>query len=171
MSLLNTERLALRQFQTGDAGFVIELLNEESFMRHIGDKGVRTLEDAHQYLNTGPIASYDRHGFGLYHVECRASGMSIGMCGLLIREDRQYPDIGYALLKKYTSNGFAAEAAAAVLDYGHNALRLNTIDALVNPDNDRSISLLQKLGMKFHGTVRVDGIPNDQNLYRSEAMA
>ena len=168
MAILTTERLSLREFVSNDANFVIKLLNEKSFLQFIGDKGVRNVEDANRYLNTGPVASYQRHGFGLYHVEHADSGRSIGMCGLLKRDDQEYPDIGYAFLEEFTANGYAFEAASAVLEHGHNSLGIDTIVAFVDPGNAKSIGLLLKLGMAFVGTTRVDGIDGEENMYRSD---
>ena len=168
MAILTTERLSLREFVSNDANFVIKLLNEKSILQFIGDKGVRNVEDANRYLNTGPVASYQRHGFGLYHVEHADSGRSIGMCGLLKRDDQEYPDIGYAFLEEFTANGYAFEAASAVLEHGHNSLGIDTIVAFVDPGNAKSIGLLLKLGMAFVGTTRVDGIDGEENMYRSD---
>ena len=168
MTILTTERLSLREFEPNDADFIIKLLNEKSFLQFIGDKGVRNIEDANRYLNTGPIASYHRHGFGLFHVEHSDSGRSIGMCGLLKRNDQEYPDIGYAFLEEFTANGYAFEAASVVLDHGHNSLNIETIVAFVDPGNAKSIGLLLKLGMAFVGTTRVDGIDGEENMYRSD---
>ena len=115
MTTLETQRLFLRAFNVDDAQFVLTLLNEPSFIRYIGDKQVRNVDDARRYLLNGPIASYERHGFGLCAVELRESRTPIGMCGLLKREELPDPDIGFAFLPDFWSKGFAFEAAAAVL--------------------------------------------------------
>ena len=96
--VIETPRLALHRLTTDDADFILELLNEPSFLRYIGDKGVRTREDACQYILAGPMASYDRFGFGLYRVERKDSGEPIGMCGLLKRESLEDVDVGFAFL-------------------------------------------------------------------------
>ena len=116
MTVLETERLSLRQFTVDDAQFILTLLNEPSFLRYIGDKQVRNLEDARQYILNGPVASYERNGFGLYLVELKESYTPIGMCGFLKREELPDPDIGFAFLPEFWSKGFAFEAAAAVLE-------------------------------------------------------
>src|SRR5829696_5552552 len=107
MTVLETERLSLRQFTVDDAQFILRLLNEPSFLRYIGDKQVRNLEDARQYILNGPVASYERNGFGLLLVELRELRTPIGMCGLLKREELPDPDIGFALLPDFWSTGFA----------------------------------------------------------------
>jgi RimJ/RimL family protein N-acetyltransferase len=151
MLVLETERLVLRPFTTDHAPFILTLLNEPSFLRYIGDKKVRTLEDARQYLLNGPIASYERNGFGLCLVELKDSQTAIGMCGLLKREELPDPDIGFAFLPDFWNKGFAFEAAAAVMNDARARLKLNRILAIVNPDNYASIKLLERLGLKFAG--------------------
>src|ERR1043165_9475619 len=111
MTLLQTDRLILREFNTDDAPFILSLLNEPSFLRYIGDKKVRNLEDARQYILNGPVATYDRHAFVLYQVELKDTHPPIGMCGLLKREDLPQPDIGFAFLPDFWNQGFAYEAA------------------------------------------------------------
>ena len=149
MLVLETERLVLRPFTTDDAPFILTLLNEPSFLRNIGDKKVRTLDDARQYLTTGPIASYKLNGFGLCLVELKDSHTSIGMCGLLKREELPDPDIGFAFLPDFWNKGFAFEAASAVMNDARERLKLSRILAIVSPDNYASMKLLERLGLKF----------------------
>src|SRR6476659_4648638 len=115
MTNLQTQRLILRQFTVADAEFILTLLNEPSFLRYIGDKKVRNLDDARQYILNGPVASYERNGFGLYLVEVKDQHTPIGMCGLLKRDELPDPDIGFAFLPAFWKKGFAFEAATAVM--------------------------------------------------------
>jgi [ribosomal protein S5]-alanine N-acetyltransferase len=149
-----TGRLALHRFTTADAAFVVELLNEASFLRYIGDKGVRTEADACRYLEAGPLASYARHGFGLYRVGLKQGGEPIGMCGLLKRDWLEDVDIGFAFLPRYWRNGYALEAAAAVLAHARDGLGLRRVVAITSPDNGASIGLLEKLGFRFERMAR-----------------
>jgi RimJ/RimL family protein N-acetyltransferase len=149
MLVLETERLLLRPFTTDDAPFVLTLLNEPSFLQYIGDKKVRNLDDARQYLTNGPIASYEKNGFGLLCVELKDSHAPIGMCGLLKREELPEPDIGFAFLPDFWNKGYAFEAAAAVMKDARETLKLDRILAIVNPDNYASMKLLERLGLKF----------------------
>jgi RimJ/RimL family protein N-acetyltransferase len=163
MTVLETERLILRHFNLDDAPFVLTLLNEPSFLQYIGDKKVRTLDDARQYIINGPRASYERHGFGLYRVELAGSNTPIGMCGLLKRDELPDPDIGFAFLPDYWNKGFAFEAATAVLTHAREQLKLHRVLAIVNPDNDASIKLLEKLGLRFermNGEVKLYALPD-----------
>ena len=130
MNILETERLTLRQMRVEDAEFIFELVNEAAFIRNIGDKGVRTLEDARNYILNGPVASYAKFGFGLYLVTLRATGEAIGICGLLKRDSLEDVDVGFALLEKFRRKGFAYESAAAVMEYGRNELGLKRIVAI-----------------------------------------
>ena len=148
---LQTERLLLRPFTIDDAEFILTLLNEPSFLRYIGDKKVRNLDGARQYILNGPVASYERHGFGLCLVELRKSHTPIGMCGLLKRDELPDPDIGFALLPDFWSKGFAFEASTAVLDDARERLKLERILAITSVDNHASIDLLQRLGFTFEG--------------------
>jgi RimJ/RimL family protein N-acetyltransferase len=158
MLILETERLNLRRFSVdSDAPFALTLLNEPSFLQYIGDKKVRNLDDARQYLLNGPIASYEKNGFGLYAVELKESQTSIGMCGLIKREELPEPDIGFAFLPEFWKKGYAFEAAAAVMKDARETLNLDRILAIVNPDNYASMKLLERLGLRFermldHGT-------------------
>ena len=147
--------MVLRRLTTDDAEFILELLNEPSFLQYIGDKGVRTIDDARKYLLTGPMDSYDRHGFGLYLTALKESGVPIGMCGLLKRETLDDVDIGFAFLPKHWLKGYAFESASAVMDYSRDTLGLERIVAVTAPDNTGSIRVLEKLGMRFEKMVRL----------------
>ena len=163
--LVETERLALRQFTTEDTAFILELLNEPSFLRYIGDKGVRTLDDALGYLLKGPIDSYARNGFGLWLVSLKQDGTPIGMCGLVKRDTLEHPDIGFAFLPRYWSRGYAFDAASAVLTWARGALRLPRILAVVQEDNASSIRLLQRLGLTRLGMVRMPPDDHEVSLF------
>jgi RimJ/RimL family protein N-acetyltransferase len=155
MTVLETERLRLRRFTIDDAEFILTLLNEPSFLRYIGDKQVRNPEDARQYILNGPVASYERNGFGLCLVELKESHTPIGMCGLIKRAELPDPDIGFALLPDFVNKGFAFEAAAAVLQDARERLTLQRILAITTPDNEASIKLLQRLGFRFEGLIKL----------------
>lgn len=153
-TVLTTERLVLREMVAGDAPFILELLNEPSFIRNIGDRGVRTLADARRYLTRGPIAGYETHGFGLWLVELADDRTPIGVCGLLKRDVLDHPDIGFAYLPAFQSRGYGFEAARDVLDHARDVLRLPRVLAIVNRDNVASVRLLEKLGLSFSGMIQ-----------------
>ena len=167
MTVIETERLVLRRLTTGDAEFIVELLNQPSFLRFIGDKGVRNTEDAVRYLETGPLASYEQHGFGLYLVELKESGIAIGMCGLLKRDSLPDVDVGFAFLPHHWSQGYAFESASAVMTYGRKALGLRRIVAITSPNNDASIRLLEKIGLRFERLIKLSEDQDEVRLFAS----
>ncbi len=125
-------------------------------MQYIGDKGVRTLDDACKAISEGPVAQFERLGFSLYVVERKEDAVAIGMCGLIDRETLQDVDIGYAYLPEYWGKGYAFEAASSVLEYGNRVIGLQRIVAIVSPENHRSIALLEKLGLKFERMLKLN---------------
>lgn len=153
-SVIETRRLLLRELDFDDAGFILELLNEANFMRYIGDKGVRTLADARDYISSGPMDSYTENGFGLY-AACFRDGTPAGICGLVRREGLDDPDVGFAFLARHCSKGYAVESAAAVLDHGRGALNLPRIVAITSADNHNSIAVLEKIGLSFERMIRL----------------
>ena len=165
VKILETERLILRRMGAEDAEFIFELVNEAAFIRNIGDKGVRTLDDARNYILNGPVASYAKFGFGLYLVELRETEEAIGICGLLKRDSLEDVDIGFALLENFRRKGFAYEAAAAVMKYGEDALGLKRIVAITSPDNEGSIRVLEKIGLRFKKMIRMPGSDEDTRLF------
>jgi ribosomal-protein-alanine N-acetyltransferase len=163
VTVLRTPRLQLRELTFEDDAFILELLNDEAFLRYIGDKGVRTPADARNYLQQGPIDSYQRNGFGLYAV-CTHGGPAapVGICGLVRREGLQDPDVGFAFLARHRARGYAVEAAAAVLDLGTRTLKLPRIVAITAPDNWASIRVLEKIGMKFDRLMSLSDRADDE---------
>ena len=159
MTVLQTGRMTLRRLTPADAPFIRELVNEPSWIRYIGDRGVRSEEDARAYLLKGPIAMYERYGFGLWMCESRESGEALGICGLIKRDSLEDVDIGFAFLPRYWGQGYAQESAAAVLDYGREVLELDRIVAITSPDNTPSIRLLEKLGLRLEKTFEMGGMP------------
>ena len=165
---LSTERLLLRKIDTSDASFILRLLNEPSFIQFIGDKGVRSLDDARQYILNGPVKSYQKHGFGLYLVTLESDNTPMGMCGLLKRETLQDVDIGFAFLPEFWNKGYALEAAAAVMIYGKDVLKLPRIVAITNKDNHASAKLLNKIGLRFDRFIAHEGDRDETRLFVPE---
>ena len=155
MRVLETDRLILRWLEPDDAPFILELLNQPSFLHFIGDRGVGTIEEARGYISQGPGQSYAEHGFGLYLVELKDDLRPIGMCGLLRRETLEDVDLGFAFLPQYWGQGYAFESTKAVLMHGKADFDLKRIVAITASDNEASIRLLEKLGMRFERTVRL----------------
>ena len=152
--VLNTERLTLREFTSGDAGFILRLLNEPPFIEFVGDKGVRTLDDARAYIEAVALDSYADNGYGVYLVIHTESGEPVGMCGLFKRENLDHPDLGFAFLQAYFKQGFARESALGVMRYATDVLDLPLLAAIVDPGNQRSVMLLERLGFVREGRYR-----------------
>ncbi|MEZ0482930.1 GNAT family N-acetyltransferase [Fibrella aquatica] len=152
-SILQTDRLTLRQLETSDAAFIVELVNSPGWLRNIGDRQIKTVAQAETYLINGPLASYAANGYGLYLVELMANQTPIGMCGIIKRDTLENPDIGFALLPEFAGKGYAFEIAAATLNFAQNTLKLPVIDAIVLPSNEPSVRLLKKLGLVFRQVV------------------
>jgi len=159
-----TPRLRLRTAVPADAAFYLALVNDPGFLEHIGDRGIRTPDDAARALRDGPIAMQEQRGHSLYVVERKEDGAPIGMCGLIKRETLDGVDIGYAYLQPYWGQGYAYEAGMAVLALAP-ALGLRRVLAITSPNNIASNFLLRKLGMRFERFMHL--VPGDagSNLY------
>lgn len=150
--MLNTTRLTMRYLTVADAPFMLALLNDPQFIHNIGDRGVRTLEQAAQYIDAGPQVSYQQHGFGLLAIQLKNTDTLIGICGLVQRDNLDAPDLGYALLPQYTGCGYATEAAVAALQWAQS-LNMPLLYAVVSLHNTASQHLLSKLGFAKQGTM------------------
>jgi RimJ/RimL family protein N-acetyltransferase len=165
MKILDTERLLLRTIEVDDAAFYFKLVNDPSFLEHIGDKGIRSVEQAHAAIVDGPREMQQRLGHSLYMVERKSDGALLGMCGLIKRDSLPGVDIGYALLPPYWGQGYAHEAAFAVRDHARDVIGLKRLLGITSPGNHSSIRLLEKLGLGF---VEFTHLPPDNkptNLY------
>ena len=149
---------------------MLGLVNEPSWLRFIGDRGVRTLEDARRYLLDGPIAMYERLGFGLYATTLKEDASApIGICGLVKRDGLDDVDIGFALLPKFWGKGYAHEAAAAVMDYARNVVGLERVVAITSVDNESSARLLERIGLRFERMIRLTPDGEEIRLFAWEA--
>ena len=162
---LETERLSIRRFVAEDAPFILELLNQPSFLHFIADRNVRTIADAVAYIREKIEASYEQHGFGFYLVLSKNDSVALGLCGLIKRETLADVDIGFAFLERFWGKGYAFESAAAVLQYGRAELGLPKIVGVTSPQNRASIELLEKLGLKFERMIHLPGYGDESKLF------
>jgi RimJ/RimL family protein N-acetyltransferase len=170
MKILETERLRLRTVTAGDAPFYLELVNDPAFIEHIGDRGIRTLDDASRAIAEGPAAMQEERGHALYVVELREENVAIGMCGLIKRDTLDDVDIGYAFLPAWRGQGYAYESARAVLAYAPT-LGISRVVAITSPENIASNQLLQKLGLRFQYFTQLTPEGPGSNLYLVELDA
>lgn len=154
--IAETERLIIREMTTDDAAFILELINTPKFHRYIADRGVRTVEETEQYIEERFLANYRRHGFSMFAV-CLTDGTPIGNCGFVRRDTLPGSDIGFAFLPAYEGQGYGIESARAMMNYGKEALGFSEIFAITSLDNDASVKLLGKLGLRLHGVIEQDG--------------
>ncbi|HEX8492495.1 MAG TPA: GNAT family N-acetyltransferase [Pyrinomonadaceae bacterium] len=168
MKVLETDHLILRRLTGEDSEFILELLNDPSWLRFIGDKGLKTLDAARDYILQSMVAMYERLGFGLYLTELKGEGVPIGICGLIKRDSLEDVDIGFAFLPKFRGKGYAYESASAVMAYGRRAFGLNRLVAITSPDNHDSVRLLEKLGFNFEGMVKLSDDSAEVNLFASD---
>jgi len=154
--IVETERLRLRTLRPSDAAFVLELTSDPDFVRYIGDKGLRSLDDARAFIASGPWTCQPREGYGQFVVERRVDDLSVGLCGLLHRPKLDVTDIGLAVLAEHRGHGYASEAAAAIFAYARSTLDLAHIVGLTIPGNAASIRILEKLGLRFDHLLEHD---------------
>ena len=155
MNLIETERLAIRKMEDSDDAFILNLLNEPAFYANIGDKKIRSLDDARGYIRSAGLSSNLSPDLGMYLVTLVEDAVPIGICGLLKRDQLDYPDIGFALAEQYWGKGYAIEAARAVMDYGLASLGHSRIVAITSASNGASIRLLEKLGLRLERMIRM----------------
>lgn len=165
MKTLETDRLIIRKLELGDAAFMLDLLNQPSFHQFIGDRGVRTLEDARTYIEERALAAYAKNGFGPFAVELKTGGLVIGIVSLLDRDELDDVDVGFAFLPEFWRQGFASEATSAIMDFAFTDLGLRRIIAITQPDNIGSIRTLERTGLKYESMTRLRDEDIDLQLY------
>lgn len=167
VNIVETERLVLREIVCDDAGFIFELLNTPSFLKYIGDRGVRSVDEARTFIEDRYRQSYRDHGYGLYIVEQKADGKPVGICGFVRRDALPGPDIGFAFLPQFEGKGYGYESATAIMAYGRDILGFEQVLAIVTPDNHASRRLLEKLGFRFTEHIIGDAGSEKLDLYAS----
>lgn len=162
---LETERLFLRRVTLDDADLMLAVWNDPAFVRNVGDRGVRTTEEAHEAMRAGALKLYEDYGYGPYSMVLKSDGSKIGICGLFRRESLEDPDIGFAVLPDFCSRGYAGEAAFAVLAHARDDLGIRKLAAIVSPKNAPSIGLIEKLGLAFERMITMPGDDEAISLY------
>lgn len=169
LTIAESGRLTLRHATLGDAAFLCRLLNDPDWLRNIGDRGVRTVEDAEQFVRNRIWKTYETDGFGMYTVELQIDHRPVGLCGIVRRDSLPGPDLGFALLPEFRGQGLAFEAASAVMTYARDVLRLPPLLAITTPGNESSGRLLEKLGFEFQRLVQLAPDADEVKLYTASA--
>lgn len=168
MNVIETERLALREMSEADAGVVLEILNDPDFKRFVGDRGVRTVEEAARYIDERFVEGYRRNGFGLWLAETKDEKVPVGICGLVTRKELGVVEVGYAFLPQFRGRGYAFEAASAALRHARDVLGLPRLYAIVDPENAVSVRVLEKLGMRFEQSVKFAPEESEIHLFSTD---
>lgn len=158
MLSFETERLILKPSSIEDAAFLVALFNTPKWLKYIGDRNVRTIAQAKEYIRTRITPQFELLGFGSYVAIRKSDQVKIGTCGLFDREGVDGIDLGFAFLPEYESQGYAYEAAMKIKEAGFNAFSLQKISAITTMDNVAAQKLLQKLGFQFQEFIK---LPND----------
>ncbi len=167
MRLLTTSRIVLDIATKKDAAFLHTLMNEPSYIKNIGDRNIKTVSDAENFIKEKFLKSYKDNGYGYYIVKIKESQKSIGICGLVNRKELNFIDIGYALLPHFWNNGFAFEATKALYDFALKNFNIKTIVAITDPNNKKSIALIKKLGLTYKKNIRLPDDEIECQLYSS----
>ena len=165
MKIAETDRLVIRRLVKRDAAFIYSLVNQPSWLRHIGDKGVKNIQDAEAYIENGPVDMYHRLGFGLYLVEIAEKNTPIGICGLIKRDSLNDVDIGFAFLPDFWGKGYAFESASAVMQHAKQVLEIDRVVAIITPQNIVSIKLVERLGFRFERDIESDSNGKSLSLF------
>jgi RimJ/RimL family protein N-acetyltransferase len=160
-----TARLAVRPLDCADAAFLVALLNQPSWLRFIGDRGVRSVPDAERYIENGPMRTLRQYGYAMNLVQLKEQSVPIGVCGLVKRDWLPEPDLGFALLERFWGHGYGLEAASAVVGHAKTTLGLPRLLAITTADNTRSGRLLGKLGFTYEGLIRASPESEELRLY------
>jgi len=154
MIVARSERLVISKFDIEDAPFYLELVNTPNWIKYIGDRGIKNLEDARTKIQESIITSYDTNGYGAYKLQLLTENLkTIGSCGLYKRDYLDDPDIGFAMLPDYEGQGFGYESSFEILKLAKDKFSLKRIGAITLPENQASVGLLKKLGLNYEKTI------------------
>lgn len=155
--IIETGRLRLRAVSVDDADLMLAVWNDPAFICNVADRGIRTTEHAREAIADGAAKLFEDYGYGPFCLSLKSDDSMIGICGLFKRDNIDHPDIGFAVLPDYCGQGYAGEAAIAVVDYARSELVLPALTAIVSPTNAPSIGLIEKLGLTFDRMITMPG--------------
>lgn len=163
-----TERLIIRPMSPEDREFILDLYNRPKFIKYIGDRQLKTADDAENYIRTRFLPQFDKLGFGNYLIITKEGNHKIGGVGIFEREGLDIVDIGFSLLDEFEGKGYAYEAASKVKSVGMEDFGLQKISAITTKDNFSSQKLIEKLGLKFQKYVTIPEDPEELMYYETE---
>jgi RimJ/RimL family protein N-acetyltransferase len=162
--LFDTPRLAVRPMEEADAGFMLALLNDPGWIANIGDRGVRTIDEAEAHIR-GNIKQYGSAGLGAFLVTLKATAEPIGMLTLISRDGLDGPDLGFAFLAPHVGQGYGREAATATIGWAEKSLGIHRLFAITALENPASIGLLMALGFREAGFVPIPSADDPSRLF------
>jgi RimJ/RimL family protein N-acetyltransferase len=157
LNLFETQRLKLRPVKPEDAEFYFHLMTSPKWLQFIGDRHLKSREDAAIYIEHKMLPAWDKNGFGSFTVIRREDDEKIGTCGLFVREELKGVDLGFAFLSQYEGQGYAYEATSKIKEVAFEVFHLSALLAIALPDNTASLKLLKKLGFRQVGTTVLPG--------------
>ncbi|MDQ0475986.1 GNAT family N-acetyltransferase [Chryseobacterium sp. MDT2-18] len=157
--MTETERLLLKPMSTDDSEFIFELYNSPNFIKFIGDRNIKSVKDAENYIIAKFLPQAERLGYGNYLIMLKATGQKIGSVGIFEREGLEVHDIGFSFLPEFEGKGYGFEAARQLLETAFSEFGLKKISAITSKENIASQKLIEKLGLQYQSTVR---LPDDE---------
>ena len=164
---LETERLILQPVKMEDAEFILELYNSPNFIKFIGDRNLRTVEDAETYIKEKFLPHVEKHGFGSYVIITKSDTKKIGNVGIYVRDGLNAPDIGFSFLSEFEGKGYGFEASKKLMEIAFSEFGLKKISAITTKENIASQKLIEKLGLKFQSIVQLPDDPEDLLYYEN----
>ena len=168
MKTYETERLILKPTDKEDGEFIFKIMNTPKYYKYIGDRNIRTLEDAENYITQKMMPQYEKMGFGNFTVTLKSDGSKIGFCGIYARPSLETPDIGFAFFEEYEGKGYAYEASSLLKQLAKDEFGLKKLSGITVEYNHSSRKLLEKLGLKFQKKFFMEGDPEELMYYETE---
>jgi ribosomal-protein-alanine N-acetyltransferase len=163
-----TERLIIRPMSLDDADLILELYNMPKFIEFIGDRNIKSLSDAENYIKAKFLPQFEKSGFGNYLIVLKEGNQKIGGVGIFEREGLDIVDIGFSVLERFEGKGLMFEAAQKVKSIGMDDFGLTKISAITVKDNFSSQKLIEKLGLKFQKYVTLPNETEELMYYETE---
>lgn len=166
--IIETERLLLQPMKIDDADLILELYNSPNFIKFIGDRNIKSIQDAEHYIANKFLPQLERLGYGNFLIKLKSNGKKIGGVGIFEREGLEIHDIGFSFLPEFEGKGYGFEAASELLKMAFTEFGLNKISAITSKENSASQKLIGKLGLQYQSIVRLPDDDEDLLYYELE---